>query len=87
MSVSGFIKIAPPAPKEITLSDGRTVKVADLPAGGGKKAWIYNYFRPYNSDTDFLYCQYCLDSGESTKPINCQNASLSGPTRHLYICY
>lgn len=56
MSVKGYIKIAPPAPEYVVLPDGKKIQTIALPAGKGKKAWIYNYFKPYKHDTNFLYC-------------------------------
>lgn len=84
MSVKGYIKIAPPAPEYVVLPDGKKIQTIALPAGKGKKAWIYNYFKPYQHDTNFLYCQLCMDEGDSIEPINCKGSSLTGPVKHLW---
>ena len=61
--MSGYITIAPAAPEYVELNDGTKILTTKLPAGRGSKAWIYNYFKPYEHDTDYLYCQLCMDSG------------------------
>ena len=61
--MSGYITIAPPPPAEVILNDGTKIAPSKLPAGKGAKAWVYNYFKPYEHDTDYLYCQLCLDEG------------------------